>query len=235
MIHQEVRNFAIKDLYNVDTKFLKKEIELKDYEEAKVLFFLEKLFKDVEHVTNKSIKKHKKLGENTVKFFDNSSSMILNLTHGIKDQSQFDRINLMINSKRFCECWFVMLKEVLNCDNFELKEKLVSRAISAIFRCYTKEGFFGRIKDKDNQEIENRVKEIDIFLAKLSSFFRLKALDNEEELEIIHQTSKLLVRFQQKEERKFIEKIFKLLNINKEFFKVINSIIKSGSDVNLAR
>lgn len=233
MIHPEVRNFAIKDLYKTSSEYTKREIKVAEYEEAKLLFFLEKLFTDVHQITDKSMNKYKKLGHKTVKFFENSSSLVLNLSHGIKDQMKANKISLMINSKGFCASWFVMIKAVMASPSFPSRDLLICRGLSAIFRYYIKGAFKHGIQDE--ALLKKRDTEIDIFLAKLASYFKTENIQDEVKLEIVHQIAKIIVKFHQKEELIFIEKIFKLLRRSKEAYTVMITIINEGSEKNLAR
>lgn len=218
MIYPQPRNHCVKLLRDIAGHR-----ELKDEKKMEVngvLFFFENLFFDSIRVLEKIVKQHGKFGENTVKYFDNIFSLILNMVYKISSKQLEDLVESMNELKLVNVVLQVIrnmgkMKESIDQEKWKI---LMKRGINILSK------FFKGGLDHDV---------IFEILDNLLVYYEVKELKQNEL--IIGEMNKLLVVLLQKGDGgEFEEGVLKRID-NGKVLIVLKEMINLGADYSVVR
>jgi len=223
MIYQKSRNHCVKHIRDIaGHKDLKDE---KKMEVNGVLFFFENLFLDSIRVLEKIVKQHGKFGENTVKYFDNIFSLILNMVYKISASQLSDVVDSMNELKLVNVVLQVIrnmgkMKESIDEEKWKILMKRGVNILSKFFK--------GGLERKVIFEI----------LDNLLEYYCSEGDGVKKNELIVGETNKLLVvLLKNGDDEEFIQGVLgRMKNVNNgQVLKVVSEMIKLGSDYSLVR
>lgn len=220
MIYPKTREFVQKGLVSAFGKDNSKLMSLEERDSNSSMFFMENLLMDCISICQKSVENHKRFGPSTAKYFDNMTSLLLNMTYKLNSKLQMAKIIHVLSEKKINGIFSTLIAQILKYKNtLPDWETLLKRCVQLYSRYYVP------------REPGKPIKPLTNLISKLLEFYTFQKSVDENKI-ITNEVTKLLVKILSSDKDSKVE-IYELMIPQKKLFDYLNAAVNAGPYENI--
>jgi hypothetical protein len=218
MVYPKTRIYIQKGIVSAFGKDNSRLMSLEQRDSNSSLFFIENLLMDCISMCQKSVEKHKKFGKSTAKYFDNVTSLLLNMTYKLDHKLTMAKMVHVLSEKKingiFSKLVALILKYKSTLPQWEV---LLKRCVQLYSKYYVP------------REPGKPIKPLTCLISQLLKFFKFNSSIEENKI-LTGEVTKLLVKILSSDKDSKPEIYELLVEEGKEqkFFQYLNEVVIAG-------